>query len=150
MDTDARTPSGSGTPPPRWYVNLAEHPNIEVNPRGRRMKLRARLATPEEKPALWPICDRHYAPYAEYRKRTNAAFRSLCVSPSLLDQSLTWDSSRRAAVLQSPAKLLLRVERTRQDHARAPLVGEVGPGPLEEHDHPVAKPDQPDNVHREP
>jgi hypothetical protein len=34
------------------------------------MDLRARLARPEEKPALWPICDRHYAPYADYRKRT--------------------------------------------------------------------------------
>jgi hypothetical protein len=34
------------------------------------MKLRARQAEPQEKPALWPICDQAYAPYAEYRKRT--------------------------------------------------------------------------------
>jgi hypothetical protein len=34
------------------------------------MKLRARLAGSEEKPALWPICDASYAPYAEYRERT--------------------------------------------------------------------------------
>jgi deazaflavin-dependent oxidoreductase (nitroreductase family) len=56
---------------PVWYGNLVKHPEIEVNHRGRRMKLRARLARPEEKPALWPICDRHYAPYAEYRTRTS-------------------------------------------------------------------------------
>jgi deazaflavin-dependent oxidoreductase (nitroreductase family) len=56
---------------PVWYGNLVKHPEIEVSHRGRRMKLRARLATPDEKPALWPICDRHYAPYAEYRKRTS-------------------------------------------------------------------------------
>jgi deazaflavin-dependent oxidoreductase (nitroreductase family) len=55
---------------PVWYRNLVKHPDIEVNHRGRRMKLRARLATSEEKPALWPTCDLHYAPYAEYRKRT--------------------------------------------------------------------------------
>ncbi len=55
---------------PVWYQNLVKHPEIEVNHRGREMKLRARLATPEEKPALWPICDQHYAPYADYRKRT--------------------------------------------------------------------------------
>ena len=55
---------------PAWYHNLVKHPLIEVRHRGRRMKLRARLARPEEKPALWPICDRHYAPYADYRKRT--------------------------------------------------------------------------------
>jgi F420H(2)-dependent quinone reductase len=56
---------------PVWYGNLVKHPEIEVSHRGRRMQLRARLATPDEKPALWPICDRHYAPYAEYRKRTS-------------------------------------------------------------------------------
>jgi F420H(2)-dependent quinone reductase len=55
---------------PVWYHNLVKHPEIEVRHRGRRMKLRARLARPEEKPDLWPICDRHYAPYADYRKRT--------------------------------------------------------------------------------
>lgn len=55
---------------PVWYGNLVKTPEIEVNHRGQRMKLRARLATAEEKPALWPICDRHYAPYEEYRERT--------------------------------------------------------------------------------
>ena len=33
-------------------------------------RLHAGLAAAEEKPALWPICDRHYAPFAEYRERT--------------------------------------------------------------------------------
>jgi deazaflavin-dependent oxidoreductase (nitroreductase family) len=55
---------------PVWYHNLVKHPEIVVSHRRRRMKLRARLAEPEEKPELWPICDRHYAPYADYRKRT--------------------------------------------------------------------------------
>lgn len=55
---------------PVWYANLVKHPDIEVNHRGRRMQLRARLARPDEKPALWPICDQAYAPYAEYRQRT--------------------------------------------------------------------------------
>lgn len=55
---------------PLWYHNLVAHPEIGVTHRGRHMLLRARLARPEEKPALWPICDQHYAPYADYRKRT--------------------------------------------------------------------------------
>lgn len=55
---------------PVWYHNLVTHPGVEVEHRGRRMALRARLARPDEKPALWPICDRAYAPYAEYRQRT--------------------------------------------------------------------------------
>ena len=55
---------------PVWYRNLVKHPDIEVNHRGQHRKLRARLATSDEKPELWPICDRSYAPYAEYRERT--------------------------------------------------------------------------------
>ncbi len=55
---------------PVWYHNLVKRPDIEVEHRGRRMNLRARLATSAEKSTLWPICDQHYAPYADYRKRT--------------------------------------------------------------------------------
>ena len=56
---------------PVWYHNLVKHPEIVVSHRRRRMRLRARLANPEEKSELWPICDQHYAPYAEYRDRTD-------------------------------------------------------------------------------
>jgi len=35
------------------------------------MKLRARLASADEKAELWPTCDAHYAPFADYRKRTD-------------------------------------------------------------------------------
>ena len=56
---------------PVWYYNVAKHPDIEVSHRGRRMKLRARLASPDEKAELWPVCDRYYAPYADYRRRTS-------------------------------------------------------------------------------
>jgi deazaflavin-dependent oxidoreductase (nitroreductase family) len=55
---------------PVWFGNLVKSPDIEVEHRGKRMRLRAREARAEEKPSLWPICDQHYAPYAEYRKRT--------------------------------------------------------------------------------
>ncbi len=56
---------------PVWYYNIAKNPDIEVRHRGRNMKLRARLATPEEKPALWPVCDAAYAPFVDYRARTS-------------------------------------------------------------------------------
>jgi deazaflavin-dependent oxidoreductase (nitroreductase family) len=56
---------------PVWYGNLVAHPDITVRHRGREMKLRARLAAADEKPALWPVCDDHYAPFADYRRRTD-------------------------------------------------------------------------------
>lgn len=56
---------------PVWYYNLVKHPDIEVEYRGRRMKLRARIAEADEKPELWPICYESYAPFEEYRKRTS-------------------------------------------------------------------------------
>ena len=55
---------------PVWYYNIASNPDITVRHRGRSMALRARLAQSEEKPEMWPICDSHYAPYADYRART--------------------------------------------------------------------------------
>ncbi|MCG8348764.1 MAG: nitroreductase family deazaflavin-dependent oxidoreductase [Chloroflexales bacterium] len=61
---------GSAPKNPAWYHNLVKNPAITVNYRDRRMKLRARLATPDEKLDLWPVCDQRYAPYADYRKRT--------------------------------------------------------------------------------
>lgn len=68
---------------PVWYGNLMKHPDIEVTHRGRRMELHARLATPEEKPALWPICDHHYAAYADYRERTRRDIPIfICAAPS--------------------------------------------------------------------
>ena len=56
---------------PAWYFNLVKHPDIKVRYRGKERNLRARIATPEEKPELWPICYQAYAPFEEYRKRTN-------------------------------------------------------------------------------
>ena len=56
---------------PVWYNNLVKHPDIVVVHRGRKMLLTARLATTAEKPAMWPVCDRYYKPYADYRARTD-------------------------------------------------------------------------------
>ena len=68
---------------PAWYHNLVKHPEIAVSHRNHRMKLRARLATSEEKRELWPICDQHYAPYADYRKRTTREIPIFVCEPVL-------------------------------------------------------------------
>lgn len=56
---------------PQWYYNLVRHPNIEVTVGGRTRALVARLATPEEKAAVWPLCCEHYADYDLYQRRTD-------------------------------------------------------------------------------
>jgi deazaflavin-dependent oxidoreductase (nitroreductase family) len=71
---------------PVWYKNLVKHPEIEVNHRGKRMKLRARLASSEEKPDLWPICDANYAPYAEYRERTTRDIPVFVCEPAAVNE----------------------------------------------------------------
>ena len=64
--------SRGGSPKhPVWYYNIAKNPDLNVRYRGKEMQLRARLASAEEKPALWPVCDTHYAPFADYRARTD-------------------------------------------------------------------------------
>ncbi len=55
---------------PVWYRNLVKTPDIEVRHRGRKMSLRAREATPDEKLELWSHCDERYAPFAAYRARS--------------------------------------------------------------------------------
>lgn len=67
---------------PSWYYNLVKHPEITVEHRGKHMKLTARLASAEEKVALWPICDSHYAPFADYRTYTDRDIPMFVCEPS--------------------------------------------------------------------
>jgi deazaflavin-dependent oxidoreductase (nitroreductase family) len=64
--------SRGGSPThPVWYHNIAKNPDLNVRYRGKEMQLRARMASADEKPELWPVCDAHYAPFADYRARTD-------------------------------------------------------------------------------
>lgn len=56
---------------PAWYYNIVRNPDITVKHRGKSRVLHARLAGVEEKETLWPVCDSNYAPYADYRARTD-------------------------------------------------------------------------------
>ncbi|MGZ8667279.1 MAG: nitroreductase family deazaflavin-dependent oxidoreductase, partial [Solirubrobacterales bacterium] len=44
---------GGAPRPPAWYLNLEENPETEIQVWDKRLKTRARTATPEEKPAMW-------------------------------------------------------------------------------------------------
>jgi deazaflavin-dependent oxidoreductase (nitroreductase family) len=62
---------GGHPKPPAWYLNLSDHPEVEVQVRDDRFRARARTATPEEKPELWRIMTQEWPAYDEYQQKTD-------------------------------------------------------------------------------
>ncbi|GAA3104563.1 nitroreductase family deazaflavin-dependent oxidoreductase [Streptosporangium carneum] len=63
--------NGGADAPPTWYLNLRADPEVEVQVLGDRFRARARTATPEEKPELWPIMTAAWPAYDEYQTKTD-------------------------------------------------------------------------------
>ena len=55
---------------PAWFLNLKANPETEVEVRGRRIPVRAEVASPEERKRLWPRLVDLYPGYANYQART--------------------------------------------------------------------------------
>jgi len=55
---------------PKWYLNLSEQPEVELQVKGDKFKARARAANDAEKPALWKIMSAIWPAYDEYQTRT--------------------------------------------------------------------------------
>ena len=55
---------------PGWYKNLLASPEAEVQVGTKRMKVRARTATGDERARLWGEALRFWPPYADYAKKT--------------------------------------------------------------------------------
>jgi deazaflavin-dependent oxidoreductase (nitroreductase family) len=62
---------GGADQPPDWYRNLQADPDAFVQVRGDRFAVRARTATPEEKPQLWKVMCEVWPDYDEYQKKTS-------------------------------------------------------------------------------
>ncbi len=63
--------SNGGSPtPPTWYLNLEADPEAELQVLGDRFKVRARDATPEEKPELWKVMTAQWPYYDDYQRIT--------------------------------------------------------------------------------
>src|SRR5262245_22136869 len=61
---------GGAPQDPVWWLNLQKNPEAEVQVGAERRRVRARLASPEERARLWPRAKRENPTYAEYEKRT--------------------------------------------------------------------------------
>ncbi len=55
---------------PAWFHNLRAHPDTEVQIGTERRRVRARVATAEERPRLWAMAERTYRGYRGYQQRT--------------------------------------------------------------------------------
>jgi deazaflavin-dependent oxidoreductase (nitroreductase family) len=61
---------GGSDTPPAWYLNLENHPEVDVERGWSRTAYRARTLPPPEKQAVWPILVGTYPAYADYQRRT--------------------------------------------------------------------------------
>ena len=62
---------GGAPEPPAWYLNLENDPDVSVQIKADTIPVRARTATPEEKPAMWAHMVEVWPDYAEYQKKTD-------------------------------------------------------------------------------
>jgi deazaflavin-dependent oxidoreductase (nitroreductase family) len=66
---------------PVWYLNLQANPEATVEIGRRRLTLRARRVTDEEKAELWPRLLEIYRDYGDYQARTSRNIPVVALSP---------------------------------------------------------------------
>jgi deazaflavin-dependent oxidoreductase (nitroreductase family) len=62
---------GGADQPPDWYLNLKEHPEVEVQVLADRFRARARDASPDEKPDMWLEMVAQWPAYDAYQRKTS-------------------------------------------------------------------------------
>jgi deazaflavin-dependent oxidoreductase (nitroreductase family) len=67
---------------PAWYLNLRDHPEVEVSLQGKaKQPMRARTATPEERARLWPQVTTVHKGYAGYQEKTDREIPLVLLEP---------------------------------------------------------------------
>ena len=68
---------------PAWFLNLRDHPDVEVAFAGKpKRSMHARVATPEERAALWPRVTAGYKGYANYQTKTDREIPLVLLEPA--------------------------------------------------------------------
>ena len=57
--------------PPAWWLNVQENPEAEIDLRGQRRAVRARVATTEEREELWPQVLKQFRGFEDYDRYTD-------------------------------------------------------------------------------
>ena len=64
--------SKGGSPAhPQWWLNLKQHPVVQVQVGRELRRMRAEEASPAERARLWPMVTELYSGYAAYQEKTN-------------------------------------------------------------------------------
>lgn len=67
---------------PAWFVNLRDNPEVEVALKGAaKQRMRARIASPQERARLWPRVIADYENYAAYQARTSRQIPLVLLEP---------------------------------------------------------------------
>jgi deazaflavin-dependent oxidoreductase (nitroreductase family) len=67
---------------PLWYKNLESNPECEVQILRRKMKMRARTASHDEREAFWPKAVAHYPDLASYATWTDRVIPMVILEPT--------------------------------------------------------------------
>ena len=66
---------------PAWFHNLKANPETTVQVGTRKIPVKARVATSDERKRLWPRVVRLYGGYADYQKRTEREIPLVILEP---------------------------------------------------------------------
>lgn len=62
---------GGADEAPAWFLNIEASPDVTVQVKGDRFTAHARVATPDEKPAMWAEMTKNWPAYDDYQKKTD-------------------------------------------------------------------------------
>jgi deazaflavin-dependent oxidoreductase (nitroreductase family) len=66
---------------PDWYLNLAAHPEVDIQVKGDEFRAHARTAMPEEKAELWSIMTKEWPDYDRYQEMTERDIPVVVLEP---------------------------------------------------------------------
>lgn len=72
---------GGASDDPYWFKNLVANPEAEIQVKAEHIAVRARVATPEERPRLWAIAAAAYPAYDAYQARTTREIPIVVLDP---------------------------------------------------------------------
>jgi deazaflavin-dependent oxidoreductase (nitroreductase family) len=68
---------------PAWFLNLRDNPDVEVALAGKpKQRMRAHVATPDERSRLWPLVTAEHKRYAGYQTKTSREIPLVLLEPA--------------------------------------------------------------------